>query len=75
MDNVKPSKANVEDNSWPIWAYEHMYTKGKATGVTKAFLDYFSTKSVQKTIVPKLGYIGLTDMKVTRDSSGKVTDK
>jgi len=52
-----------------------MYTKGKATGATKAFLDYFSTKSAQKTVVPKLGYIGLTDMKVTRDSSGKVTDK
>lgn len=73
IDKVTPDKKNVEDNSWPIWAYEHMYTKGEPTGPTKAFLDYFSTSEVQKTLVPKLGYIGLTDMKVTRDSSGKVT--
>ncbi|MBS1007647.1 phosphate ABC transporter substrate-binding protein [Leuconostoc suionicum] len=75
LSGVHPNKANVEDNSWPIWAYEHMYTKGTPTGATKAFLNYFETKEVQKTIVPKLGYIGLTDMKVTRDSSGKVSDK
>ena len=73
IDKVTPDTKNVEDNSWPIWAYEHMYTKGDATGATKAFLDYFTTKEVQKSIVPKLGYIGLTDMKVTRDASGKVT--
>lgn len=73
IDKVTPDTKNVEHNSWPIWAYEHMYTKGDATGATKAFLDYFTTKEVQKSIVPKLGYIGLTDMKVTRDASGKVT--
>ncbi|ORI81660.1 phosphate ABC transporter substrate-binding protein [Leuconostoc mesenteroides subsp. mesenteroides] len=75
LNEVHPNKQNVEDNSWPIWAYEHMYTKGKPTGATKSFLEYFTTKEVQKNIVPKLGYIGLTDMKVTRDASGKVTDK
>ena len=74
IDKVTPDKKNVEDNSWLIWAYEHMYTKGSATGTTKAFLDYFLTKDVQKTLVPKLGYIGLTDMKVTRDAAGKVTN-
>ncbi|MCM6826508.1 phosphate ABC transporter substrate-binding protein [Leuconostoc mesenteroides] len=74
LNKVHPNKKNVEDNSWPIWAYEHMYTKGKTTGATKSFLEYFTTKEVQKNIVPKLGYIGLTDMKVTRDASGKVTD-
>lgn len=73
IDKVTPDTKNVEDNSWPIWAYEHMYTKGDATGATKAFLDYFTTNEVQKSIVPKLGYIGLTDMKVTRNASGKVT--
>lgn len=75
LNKVHPNKKNVEDNSWPIWAYEHMYTKGKPTGATKSFLEYFTTKEVQKNIVPKLGYIGLTDMKVNRDASGKVTDK
>lgn len=75
IDKVTPDKKNVEDNSWPIWAYEHMYTKGAPNGATKAFLKYFATKEVQKNIVPKLGYIGLTDMKVTRDATGKVENK
>ncbi|MGY3742000.1 phosphate ABC transporter substrate-binding protein [Leuconostoc inhae] len=75
VDKVTPDKKNVEDNSWPIWAYEHMYTKGNESEATKAFLKYFATKEVQKTIVPKLGYIGLTDMKVTRDATGKVENK
>ncbi len=52
-----------------------MYTKGKPTGATKSYLDYFLTKDVQKNIVPKLGYIGLTNMKVQRDADGKVTEK
>ncbi len=30
LNKVHPNKKNVEDNSWPIWAYEHMYTKGEA---------------------------------------------
>ena len=27
LNKVHPNKQNVEDNSWPIWAYEHMYTR------------------------------------------------
>ncbi|MCO6183362.1 phosphate ABC transporter substrate-binding protein [Leuconostoc fallax] len=75
IDDVKPTSENVENNDWKIWAYEHMYTKGKPTGATKSYLDYFLTKDVQKNIVPKLGYIGLTNMKVQRDADGKVTEK
>lgn len=75
IDKVLPEKKNVEDNTWPIWAYEHMYTKGEPKGATKEFLNYFMTKEVQKSIVPKLGYIGLTDMRVTRDAKGNVSEK
>lgn len=75
IDDVKPTSENVENNDWKIWAYEHMYTNGKPTGTTKSYLDYFLTKDVQKNIVPKLGYIGLTNMKVQRDADGKVTEK
>ena len=29
---------NVEDNSWTIWAYEHMYTVAEPDEATQAFI-------------------------------------
>ncbi|MFC6180404.1 phosphate ABC transporter substrate-binding protein PstS family protein [Lactiplantibacillus daowaiensis] len=73
IDNVKPTEANVADNKWKIWAYEHMYTKGKPTGELASFLTYMTSKGVQGSLVKKLGYIPLTSMKVDRGLSGKIT--
>ncbi len=75
IDGVKPEIKNVLDNSFPVWAYEHMYTKGEAAGLAKTFLDYMVSPEVQKTLVPKLGYIPVTDMQVDRTVDGKVTKK
>ena len=74
IDNVKPTEANVATNKWKIWAYEHMYTKGQPTGELKNFLTYMTSKSVQGSLVKKLGYIPLTSMKVDRGQSGAITD-
>ncbi|HSU80197.1 MAG TPA: phosphate-binding protein, partial [Candidatus Angelobacter sp.] len=60
---------------YPVWAYEHMYTKGQATGVTKAFIDYMMSSEIQSGILTQQGYIPVTDMKVQRDAQGKVTNK
>ncbi|BDZ30082.1 phosphate ABC transporter substrate-binding protein [Lactiplantibacillus sp. WILCCON 0030] len=73
IDNVKPTEANVANNKWKIWAYEHMYTKGAPTGEIKTFLTYMTSKGVQGNLVKKLGYIPLTSMKVDRGLSGKIT--
>lgn len=62
-------------NDWPIWSYEHMYTKGKPTGLTKEFLDYMLSDEVQNKIVTHMGYISTTDMKVIKTHDGKVMDK
>lgn len=75
IDNVEPKEANVADNSWKIWSYEHMYTNGEPDKNVKAFLDYIVSDDVQKSIVKDLGYLAITDMKVDRDVSGKITDK
>lgn len=45
--------ANVATNKWPIWAYEHMYTKGKPSSLTKAFIEDILSDDVQKTLVKK----------------------
>ncbi|MDF7636662.1 phosphate ABC transporter substrate-binding protein PstS family protein [Leuconostocaceae bacterium ESL0958] len=73
IDGVKPTDAAVATGRYPIWSYEHMYTKGQAQGDTKKFLDYMYSERVQQTLVPKLGYISIHDMKINRDRDGHVT--
>ena len=71
-DGVEPTEANVQSGDYPIWAYEHMYTKGEPDGATKAFLDYFMTEEVQNADVTELGYIPVSSMEVKRDAEGNV---
>ena len=75
LNGFEPNAKNVATNDWPIWSYEHMYTKGKPNSYTKQFLDYMSSDEVQENIVKKMGYIPIHTMKVTKDADGKVTKK
>lgn len=71
VDNVKPTDANVLDNKWKIWSYEHMYTnKSKDNTIQDKFIDYVKN---DKSTLNKLGYISVSDMKVDRDYKGNVT--
>ena len=72
IDGVAPNDDNVKTNKWIIWSYEHMYTKGQPTELTKKFLDYVLSDKVQKEIVAKLGYIAVSDMQVKRDWQGNM---
>ncbi|MCI1985238.1 MAG: phosphate ABC transporter substrate-binding protein PstS [Lactobacillus sp.] len=75
LDGIAPTEKNVTTNAWPIWSYEHMYTKGKPTGLTKKFLTYMQSSRTQKRLVAKMGYIPMTAMQVTRDVQGNVVRK
>ena len=72
IDNVAPTDKNVETNAWKIWSYEHMYTPKKADKNATKFIKYVESDKVQKTLVNKLGYISISDMKVTKDSNNKI---
>lgn len=72
IDGVSPTDENVTTNDWKIWAYEHMYTKGNPTKLTKDFLNYILSEDIQTNIVGKLGYIPVSGMKVERDWQGNV---
>ncbi len=72
IDNVAPTDKNVETNAWKIWSYEHMYTPKKADKNATKFIKYVESGKVQKTLVNKLGYISISDMKVTKDSNNKI---
>lgn len=73
IDHVKPDNKNIPTNKWPLWSYEHMYTKGKPNKATATFIKYVLGKKVQTELVPKIGYISIHEMKVSRDSQNKVT--
>ncbi|AKP46401.1 phosphate ABC transporter substrate-binding protein [Bacillus smithii] len=75
VDEVEPTEQNVESGKWKIWAYEHMYTNGEPSGLTKDFLDYMMSDDVQNSLVKKLGYIPVSGMKVERDAKGTITQK
>jgi phosphate transport system substrate-binding protein len=66
--DVEPSNDNITSGKYPIWSYEHVYTKGDPTGATKDFIDYLLSPSFQSDVVPTVkGFIPVTAMKVSRD--------
>ncbi|MBO3284017.1 phosphate ABC transporter substrate-binding protein PstS family protein [Paenibacillus sp. SEL3] len=72
-DGVEANVENVEQGKYPVWAYEHMYTKGEPKEHVKAFLDYILSDEIQKTDVVDLGYIPVSGMQVKRDADGNIT--
>ncbi|WP_378954663.1 phosphate ABC transporter substrate-binding protein [Pelosinus sp. sgz500959] len=59
----KYSADAVANGKYPVYAYEHMFTKGEATGAVKAFIDYVMSKEFQETYVEKNGFVPMTKMK------------
>lgn len=72
-EGVEATEDNVANGTYPVWAYEHMYTKGDPNEVVKAFLDYMVSDEVQKADVEELGYIPVSKMQVKRDKDGNIT--
>ncbi|WP_438467363.1 phosphate ABC transporter substrate-binding protein PstS [Streptococcus pluranimalium] len=72
LNGFEPTPKNVATNDWPIWSYEHMYTKGEPKALTKDFLDFMMSDEVQSNIITTMGYIPMNDMKVEKTADGKV---
>lgn len=62
IDGADANKANITAGKYTFWSYEHMYTKGEAKGLTKAFIDYM-TSDANKSLIESLGYIPSSDIK------------
>jgi phosphate transport system substrate-binding protein len=58
IGGVAYSSDTIKDGTYPLFGTEHMYTKGEATGATKAFLDYMISKNfTEKADVLALGFL------------------
>ena len=64
IDDVEPTLENTYSGKYPVWTFEHMYTKGEPNEVTKAFLDYI-TGDEYGAQMEKLGYGVASKMTVT----------
>ena len=75
VNGVEPTSENVYDNSFPIWATEHMYCKQDADEATTAFLEYMLSEDVQGSLVEEQGFIPVSKMTVVKDAEGNVSEK
>jgi phosphate transport system substrate-binding protein len=66
-EGTEANVENITSGKYPIWSYEHMYTKGEATGAVKAFIDYMTSDEF-KASISELGYIPNSEMKTSRDN-------
>lgn len=75
VDGVRPTAKNVTTNRWQIWSYEHMYTHQNGNQTTEKFIKYIQSAPVQRSLVTKLGYISIHDMKVNKNVNGEITQR
>ena len=61
VDGTMPTAANVESNTYKFWNIEHMYTKGKASDLAQALIDYMDSDQGH-TEESKLQFVSLTQM-------------
>ncbi len=65
IDGVEPTLENTYNGKYPVWGYEHMYTKGEAKNAVKAFLDYIMSDEYGK-LMEAQGYGITSKMTVQR---------
>lgn len=65
LDNVEPSAENIKSGKYPLWSYQHLYTKSKENNDLKTFIEYLKSP-LQKDQLRKMGYIPIDEMNVTR---------
>ena len=55
IDGVEPTLENTYNGTYPVWTFDHMYTKGEPNEVVGAFLDYIMSDEYG-TRMEELGY-------------------
>jgi phosphate transport system substrate-binding protein len=68
IDSVDATNENIYNNTYKIWGYEHMYTKGTPNATVQKFLDFMKSTSVEGTI-EELGYGAISKLNEAAASS------
>ena len=65
IDGVDPTLENTYSGKYPVWGYEHMYTRGEADGAAKALIEYMQSDEYGQ-VMEGLGYNVASKMQVKR---------
>lgn len=65
IDGVAPTLENTYSGEYPVWGYEHMYTKGEPSEAAKAFIDFMMSDDYAQNMEAQ-GYGVASKMKVDR---------
>ena len=56
LDGVDATPANITNGTYKLQANGNMYTKGAASGLSQAFIDYMLSPQIQTVLIPSLYY-------------------
>lgn len=75
IDQIKLTTANVAQNHWKIWAYEHLYTTKNPNKLTRQFIKFILSEQFQEQEVRQMHYIPMKQMRYQQDAHGRVSSK
>ncbi len=61
VNGIAPSEGSIVTGKYPIWSYEHIFTKGKPPTEVENFIKFITSN---QSVLEKLGYIPINRMKV-----------
>lgn len=73
-NGVAPTIENVKNGTYKLISYGHMYTKGEATGNTKAFIEYIMSKDFQAKTLPQFKFVSTADVKPAQIKKIKINN-
>jgi phosphate transport system substrate-binding protein len=61
VDGIVASEKTVADQTYPVGRVLHFFTKGQPTGITKQFVDFVLSSTIQKGVVVDAGFIPIAE--------------
>jgi phosphate transport system substrate-binding protein len=60
IDGIAAKESTVADGTYPISRVLHFFTKGKPSGLAKAYIDYVLSTKVQEEVVREAGFLPIS---------------
>ena len=61
VDGIVPSEETVANDKYPIGRTLHFFTKGEPTGLTKDYIDFVLSSTIQQGVVVDAGFIPISE--------------
>ncbi|NUR02568.1 MAG: hypothetical protein HOY79_40355 [Streptomyces sp.] len=65
INSTAPTRENVLNGSYKLWASEVLYTEAGATGLTRNFLDFLSSRGVSK-LLEGQGFLPCRELRISK---------